>query len=81
MWTTTTSSILVQQLVGDEIVATVFLVTRSVHHRQTRQLPDRTKFRRTKVPKIWLAAENFVRKKILSAKNFIRRQLKLKIIP
>ena len=32
-------------------------------------------FRRTKVPKIWLAAENFVRRKILSAENFVRRNI------
>ena len=38
-------------------------------------LPYRTKFRRTKVPKIWLCAENFVRQKILSAQNFVRRNV------
>ena len=41
-------------------------------------------FRRTKVPKIWLAAENFVRRKFLSAENFISRNIllaKIKNIP
>ena len=33
------------------------------------KIPYRTKFRRTKVPKIWLAAENFVLRKILSAEG------------
>ena len=27
------------------------------------------------MPKIWLAAENFVRRKFLSAKNFVRRNI------
>ena len=39
------------------------------------KIPYRTKFRRTKVPKIWPAAENFVRRKILSAENFVRRNI------
>ena len=30
-------------------------------------------FRRTKLPKIGLGAENFVRRKLLSAENFVRR--------
>ena len=34
-------------------------------------IPYRTKFRRIKVPKIFHAAENFVRRDILSAKNFV----------
>ena len=38
-------------------------------------VPYRTKFRWTKVPKIWLAAENFVRRKIFSAENFVRRKI------
>ena len=32
-----------------------------------------TKIRRTKLPKIGLGAENFVRRKFLSAENFVRR--------
>ena len=36
-------------------------------------IPYLTKIRRTKLPKIWLGAENFVRRKILSAENFVRR--------
>ena len=39
------------------------------------EVPYRTKFRRTKVPKIWIRAENFVRRKILSAENFVRRNI------
>ena len=38
-------------------------------------IPYRTKFRRTKLPKIRLAAENFVRRKVLSAENFVRRNI------
>ena len=38
-------------------------------------VPYRTKFRRTKLQKIWLAAENFVRRKFLSAENFVRRNI------
>ena len=34
------------------------------------ELPYRAKFRRTKLPKTWLAAENFVRRKFLSSKKF-----------
>ena len=34
------------------------------------KIPYRTKFRRTKVPKICLAAENFFRRKFLSAEIF-----------
>ena len=29
----------------------------------------------TKMPKIWLAAENFVRRKLLSTENFVRRNI------
>ena len=36
--------------------------------RKRKILPYRPKLRRTKVPKIWLATENFVRRNILSAK-------------
>jgi hypothetical protein len=36
-------------------------------------IPYRTKIRRTKLPKIGLGAENFVRRKFLSAENFVRR--------
>ena len=39
------------------------------------RVPYRTKFRRTKVPKIWFCAENFVRRKILSAENSVRRNI------
>ena len=35
----------------------------------------RTKFRRTKLPNIRLAAKNFVRRKFLSAENFVRRNI------
>ena len=38
-------------------------------------IPYRTKFRRTKLPKIRLAAENFVRRKVLSTENFVRRNI------
>ena len=43
-------------------------------------IPYRTKFRLTKVPKIWLSAENYVRQKILSAENFVCRNIKKKPI-
>ena len=39
------------------------------------ELPYRTKFRRTKLPKIRLDAENFVHRKVLSAENFVRRNI------
>ena len=37
------------------------------------KIPYRTKFRRTKLPNIRLAAENFVRRKVLSAENYVRQ--------
>ena len=43
-------------------------------------IPYRTKFRRTKLPKIWLAAENFVRRKFLSAENFVSELFKIRQI-
>ena len=39
------------------------------------QIPYRTKFRRKKLPKIWLAAKN-VRRKVLSSEYFVRWSLK-----
>ena len=39
---------------------------------QNKSLADK-RFRRTKLPKFAIGAENFVRRKILSAENFVRR--------
>ena len=38
-------------------------------------IPYRTKFRRAKGPKIWLAAENFVRRKFCPPEHFVRRNI------
>ena len=46
------------------------------HHASIPILPYRTKFRRTKVPKIWLAAKNFVRRKFCPPKYFVHKNSK-----
>ena len=52
-----------------------FLPTMWLNQQFALKIPYRTKIRRTKVPKIWLGAENFVRRKYLSAENFVRRNI------
>ena len=44
--------------------------------RYSKKIPYRTKFCRTKLPKIWLAAENFVRRKSFSAEILSNKVVK-----
>ena len=52
-----------------------FVKTRIVHKHSFGQKFGGQIFRRTKLPKFRVGAENFVRRKILSAENFVRRNI------